>query len=111
MVVVERTFLQNPGEFLILDDYYFYSYATTLTIYFYICYFWLFKDDVVFRVGPGPHHMVRYDFKAGVFGFFFLILVVFGFLLLLLLLLLLVLLVVVGKSGLSNGLMALELTL
>ena len=24
------------GEFLILDDYYFYSYATTLTIYFYV---------------------------------------------------------------------------
>ena len=29
------------GKFLILDDYYFYSYATTLTIYFYICFFWL----------------------------------------------------------------------
>jgi hypothetical protein len=28
--------------FLILDDYYFYLYATTLTIYFYICCFWLF---------------------------------------------------------------------
>jgi hypothetical protein len=27
--------------FLILDDYYFYLYATTLTIDFYICYFWL----------------------------------------------------------------------
>jgi pre-rRNA-processing protein TSR4 len=25
-----------------LDDYYFYLYVTTLTIYFYICYFWLF---------------------------------------------------------------------
>ena len=32
--------------FLILDDYYFYLYATTLTIYFYICYFWL--DDYYF---------------------------------------------------------------
>jgi hypothetical protein len=35
-----------PGEFLILDDYYFYLYATTLTIDFYICYFWL--DDYYF---------------------------------------------------------------
>jgi hypothetical protein len=35
--------LQQEGEFLlILDDYYFYLYATTLTIYFFICYFWLF---------------------------------------------------------------------
>ena len=23
------------------------------------------NENVVFRVGPGPHHMVRYDFKAG----------------------------------------------
>jgi UDP-glucose 4,6-dehydratase len=30
-------------SFLIMNDYYFYLYATTLTIDFYICYFWL--DD------------------------------------------------------------------
>ena len=32
-----------------LDDYYFYLYATTLTIDFYICYFWLLKNCQVFR--------------------------------------------------------------
>jgi hypothetical protein len=31
--------------FLIVDDYYFYLYATTLTIDFYICHFWLFKNN------------------------------------------------------------------
>jgi hypothetical protein len=39
------------GEFifLILDDY-FYLYATTLTIDFYICYFWIFKKIIIIEI-------------------------------------------------------------
>jgi hypothetical protein len=40
--VKEDTRKVDEGEFVILDDYYFYLYATSLTIDFYICYFWLF---------------------------------------------------------------------
>jgi hypothetical protein len=40
--VKQYAFNMVSGEFFILDDYYFCLYATTLTIEFYICYFWLF---------------------------------------------------------------------
>jgi hypothetical protein len=33
---------------IILDDYYFYTYETTLTIYFYTCYLWLFWTIIIF---------------------------------------------------------------
>jgi hypothetical protein len=46
---LEKEMVCTPSQFagilqkvLIMDDFYFYLYATTLTIYFYICYFWLF---------------------------------------------------------------------
>jgi hypothetical protein len=47
VVVVRRH--PRGGEIIILDDYYFCIYETTLTIYFYICYFWLDNYYFCFR--------------------------------------------------------------
>jgi hypothetical protein len=56
--------VQVDGEFLILNDYYFYLYTTTLTIDFYICYFWL--DDYYFLTDDTNKDRAKQRLRASV---------------------------------------------